>query len=108
VAKLWDQFVKRYPDAQTLSKANRDELRALISVLGFGRMRSDVLILAAKWLMAKCDAEVPCDVGTLLKIPHVGTYTAHAILCFAFGEKKEIVDANVLRFFSRYYGNWVC
>ena len=28
----------------------------------------------------------------------------NAVLCFAFGQRVEIVDTNVLRFFARYYG----
>jgi len=105
VAKIWETFVRRYPDAKALAKANRRELRALISILGFGKMRTDALILASRWIVKNCDAQVPTDPLSLMRIPHVGNYAAHAVLCFAHGERREIVDANVLRFFSRYHGS---
>lgn len=104
VAKLWPAFLKHYPNAKRLARADRHTLKSQIQILGFGDMRSTALIQAATWLETNTNAEVPSDLDLLLQIPHVGTYSAHAVLCFAFGEKREIVDANVLRFFSRYYG----
>jgi A/G-specific adenine glycosylase len=104
VAKLWDNLFQRYPDAQAMARANKSEVEALISILGFGKMRAEAMIGAAKWLITHHGGQVPEDASELVKIPHVGSYAAHAVLCFAYGHKKEIVDANVLRFFSRYYG----
>lgn len=104
VAKLWDRLTRTYPDAPSLARANINKLEALISILGFGKMRAGALIGAAKWLVTHHGGQVPEDASELVKIPHVGSYAAHAVLCFAYGHKKEIVDVNVLRFFSRYYG----
>lgn len=104
VAKLWDCFFHRHPDAHTLAQADKTELESLISILGFGKMRAEALIGAAQWLVTNHGGQVPEDASELVKIPHVGSYAAHAVLCFAYGHKKEIVDVNVLRFFSRYYG----
>lgn len=104
VEKLWDNLIRKYPDATTMAKANPHELRRLISVLGFGKMRARALISAARWLIEKHDGAVPQSLEALLKIPHIGAYSAHAVLCFGFGHKIEIVDTNVVRFFSRHYG----
>lgn len=104
VAKLWDNLFQRYPDAHALAQADKSELESLISILGFGKMRAGALIGTARWLVTHYGGQVPEDASELVKISHVGSYAAHAVLCFAYGQKKEIVDANVLRFFSRYYG----
>jgi len=104
VARVWPKLMKKYPDASRMAKANRRELRGLIKILGFGTMRSDALKIASKWLVEEHDGRVPENFQALIRIPHIGAYSANAILSFAFGQKVEIVDGNVLRFFSRYYG----
>lgn len=104
VAKLWESFLREYPDAHTLARANRDNLVSQIEILGFGNQRASALIEAANWLAAHHEGQVPRTLEELLKIPHIGNYAARAILCFAFGQRVEIVDVNILRFFARYYG----
>jgi A/G-specific adenine glycosylase len=104
VAKLWEGFTRTYPDPGSLLRARRRTLFARVKVLGFGNQRAEALHAAAKYLIDHHDGQVPKSLDALLKVPHVGNYTARAILCFAFGEKAEIVDTNILRFFARYYG----
>jgi A/G-specific adenine glycosylase len=104
VAKLWQDFVNKYPDAYSLSVASKDELVNQLKVLGFGNQKADALISASNWLVKYHDGQVPGDLDKLLAIPHVGIYAACAVLCFAFNRRIEIVDVNVQRFFARYYG----
>ena len=40
----------------------------------------------------------------LIKLKGIGDYTASAISSICFGEYNPVVDGNVLRFLSRYYG----
>ena len=44
---------------------------------------------------------VPDDVDALLTLPGVGTYTARAIACFAYGKRVPVVDTNVRRVVAR-------
>jgi A/G-specific adenine glycosylase len=44
---------------------------------------------------------VPDDVDALLALPGVGTYTARAIACFAYGKRVPVVDTNVRRVVAR-------
>jgi A/G-specific adenine glycosylase len=104
VEKIWKKLIMKYPDARSMARANRRDLKNIISILGFGRMRSHALKSAAKWLVEQHGGSVPDDLQSLMQIPHIGTYSAQAILCFVFGHKTEIVDGNVVRFFGRYYG----
>ncbi len=104
VSKVWNNFFIDYPNLSTLLKEDRAVLGAKIKVLGFANQRAEALQFAASWLIEKHAEIVPCDLEELLAIPHVGNYSARAVLCFAFGKNIEIVDTNVLRLFSRYYG----
>ncbi|MFB6198430.1 MAG: hypothetical protein ABEI52_09220, partial [Halobacteriaceae archaeon] len=47
---------------------------------------------------------VPDDEEELQELPYVGRYAANATLCFAFGEHRPIVDANVVRVYNRVFG----
>jgi A/G-specific adenine glycosylase len=40
----------------------------------------------------------------LISLPGIGVYTASAILCFGFHRDISIVDANVLRVMTRFFG----
>lgn|SRR5215213_360131 len=104
VAKLWKELMKKYPNPRALGSANKESLKNLIGILGFGRMRSQALVMASNFLLERHGGAVPESVDSLLKIPHIGRYAAHAVLCFGFGHDIEVVDGNVLRFFSRYNG----
>jgi A/G-specific adenine glycosylase len=104
VAKLWDEFFKKYPDAGTLAQADRGRLVSQVAILGFGNQRAEALTHASKHLLEFHDGQVPETLNELLEVPHIGNYSARAILCFAFNRPIEIVDVNILRFFSRYYG----
>jgi A/G-specific adenine glycosylase len=104
VSKLWGTFIQKYPDARALAQANEENLLDQLGVLGLGKQRSSALIAAAAWLVENHQGQVPNTKEELLKIPHIGEYAAHAVLCFAFGYKIEVVDTNILRFYARYYG----
>lgn len=104
VAKLWEAFTSKYSDALTLARAEVGEIASELKVLGLSNQRAKALTFAAQWLVEHHKGQVPNKLGDLLKIPHVGDYAARAVMCFAFIHRVEIVDANVLRLFSRYYG----
>jgi A/G-specific adenine glycosylase len=104
VSSIWISFTSRYSTPKELLSASREDLMKYLRVLGFGNQRFDALRLAASWLIQHHKGRVPNSLHDLLKVPHIGEYSSRAILCFAYGEKEEIVDSNVLRFFSRYYG----
>lgn len=104
VSKLWYDFVHQYPNAEALAQAGKDELFEQLKILGFGNQRASALIEAATWLVEYHNGQVPSSKEELMRIPHIGMYVTNAILCFAYGQEVEVVDTNVLRFYSRYYG----
>lgn len=104
VAKLWPKIVSRYPDAHSLIRIPQKRLAKQLKVLGFGNQKADALHSASKWLIEHHAGKVPDSFEELMRIPHIGAYSAGAILCFGFKRRSEIVDVNVQRLFSRYYG----
>lgn len=102
VAQLYDRFVTRHPDPRTLAKADENELRREIRILGIAD-RARLLPLMARRLVSDHDGRVPGDVGDLDRLPGVGLYTANAVLCFAYGRDTPLVDTNVIRVLSRVF-----
>lgn len=99
VRRLFD----RYPDLEALSTADVEDLADLIRPLGLQNIRADALQTAAERITNDRDGEVPRDLSFLWDLPHVGRYAANAVLCFAFGEPRPIVDANVVRVLCRVF-----
>lgn len=104
VALIWPDLIKKYGSPNALIEESSEALITFLKPLGFGVQKTDSLKLASSWILAKESGKVPSIRERLLRIPHVGQYVANATLSFAFGKRIEIVDTNVLRLFSRYFG----
>jgi A/G-specific adenine glycosylase len=68
--------------------------------LGYPR-RALRLHAAAVAIVARHGGDVPDTPAELLALPGLGTYTAAAVSCFAFGQRTTVVDTNVRRVFAR-------
>lgn len=101
VEPIYDKFVFRYPDLETLANANVDEVASLLKPLGLQNVRARALIdIANEYALEG----VPDDEEELLQLPYVGPYAANATLCFAFDRRRPVVDANVVRIYNRAFG----
>jgi A/G-specific adenine glycosylase len=96
-------FVQRFPHVQALASAEEGEVLRLWEGLGY-YSRGRNLLKAAKWVMDKWNGRFPTAYQDLLTLPGVGPYTAAAIASFAAGEAKAVVDGNVYRILSRFFG----
>lgn len=56
-------------------------------------------IIASDW-----GGQFPKDIDELTNLPGIGRSTAAAITAFAFGQHNPIMDGNVKRVFTRYFG----
>jgi len=104
VARIWPTLIARFPTPAKLSKARESALVDILRPLGLQRQRAAALRKLAHALVAKFGGRVPNKMEALLSLPTVGLYAAAAVCCFKFGQRVPIVDANVLRVFSRFTG----
>ena len=109
VASIYEGFLEHYPDITSLIDADRDEVEMLLSRIGYHRLRAEILIQMAKYIQAKHGGQVPDEKSDLLEIPHVGQYTANAVLSFGYDIPSTMVDSNIerviLRIFSKHLPN---
>lgn len=97
------KLLEAYPTANHLAEAPEDELLAHWTGLGYYN-RARNLQKGAQQIVADFNSELPSTYQELLSIRGIGPYTAAAISSICFGEKKGVVDGNVFRVLSRFFG----
>jgi len=95
------QMLARFPNATTLARADPAMVEKVLYPLGLHHKRASYLIACAKALLEVHGGEVPRQMEQLLALPYVGRYGAAAVACFAFGERRAVIDANVSRVYQR-------
>lgn len=96
-------FLETFPDVKSLAQAPLGIVMRCWQGLGY-YSRARNLHACAKQVLHDWDGEFPNAYRELLKLKGIGPYTAAAIASFAFGEKVAVVDGNVYRVLSRYFG----
>src|SRR5690606_17345222 len=96
-------FIFQFPTVQDLADAPIEEVMRLWQGLGY-YSRARNLHECAKDIARNRNGHFPTSYKELLKLKGVGNYTAAAIASFAFTEKIAVVDGNVFRVLSRYFG----
>jgi A/G-specific adenine glycosylase len=104
VAKIYVEFIRRYPGPQALLKASEEEVRELIKPLGIEHQRSKHLIALARELVGRFGGRVPCDKESLKELPGVGDYIASEVLLVACNQPEPLLDRNMIRVLERVFG----
>lgn len=100
VVPVYQEFLRRYPSIESLSKAKLEDVESFFDRLGL-RWRAKRVIEMAKYVVNEYGGRLPRKREELLKIPMIGEYMADALLSFAYGENIAVVDANVVRVLGR-------
>jgi len=103
VAKVYDAFLRRFPSVQALHGAPDGDLEEMLSSLGLQRLRARGLKAMAAYLIENEGGQVPGTIDRLLRMPHVGSYTAAALLALAFERPTAMVDSNAERVLRRLF-----
>ncbi len=98
----WVRFVEAFPTIKHLADASEEEVLRLWQGLGY-YSRARNLHATAKHVTYELK-EFPNTYKEILKLKGVGPYTAAAIASICFDEPRPVVDGNVFRFASRYFG----
>ena len=102
VIPYYHRFLKQFPTVEALAKASlQDVLKAWENMGYYARARH--LHAAAQEIVKRTGGVVPNTWDELISLPGIGTYTAAAILSFAFGKRFPTVDGNAQRVLCRLY-----
>lgn len=97
----YDRWIQRYPNVESLAKAEIDEVLKMWEGLGYYR-RARNLHAGAQFVMEHYQGKLPADKKELMKIPGIGDYTSSAIASIAFSLPEIAIDGNVKRVMARY------
>ncbi len=99
----FEKFKAKYPTATDLAQAPEDEVMKMWEGLGY-YSRARNMHTAAKFIAHELKGAFPTTYDGIRALKGVGDYTAAAIAAFAFDLPHAVVDGNVYRVLSRYFG----
>ena len=97
----FNRFLFRFPTVEELAAASEEEVLLMWQGLGY-YSRARNLHKAARQIVAM--GGFPKTFEGVMKLSGVGEYTAAAICSFCFGLPCAVLDGNVFRVLSRYFG----
>ena len=99
--EYWERFMRRWPTVEALAAATEDEVLREWQGLGY-YSRARNLHYAARQIVEQ--GGFPTTREGIKQLKGVGDYTAAAIGSIAFNLPAAVVDGNVYRVLSRYFG----
>lgn len=95
------KFFEAFPDANSLSLADFNQVFELIKSCSYPNNKTKNLIGMARVLMETFHGIMPSDVDELQKLPGVGRKTANVIASVVFNQPALAVDTHVFRVTAR-------
>lgn len=92
---------EKYPDVESLSKADFDELFPLIKSISYPNNKTKHLIGMANLVLEKFNGQIPMTVAELVQLPGVGRKTANVITSVIDEQPNMAVDTHVFRVSKR-------
>ncbi len=99
----YHRFIKQYSTVKKLAAAKEEQVLKLWQGLGY-YSRARNLHHAAKEIVQSYKGKFPVQYSQVRALKGVGDYTAAAITSFAYNQPYAVVDGNVFRLLSRYFG----
>lgn len=97
------KFIEHFPTIKDLAAAEDETVFRLWQGLGYYN-RCKNLLSTARTISREFDGVFPSKHEEIIALKGVGTYTAAAIASFGFGLPYAVVDGNVIRVLSRFFG----
>lgn len=97
------KFKQHFPTVFDLANADEQTVLKLWQGLGY-YSRARNLHFTAKFIADELNGIFPSTYKEIIKLKGIGDYTAAAIASICFDENTAVVDGNVYRVLSRYFG----
>lgn len=103
VIPYYKRFLEKFPTVYDLAESDQQQVLKAWEGLGY-YSRGRNLHHASKTVVKNFDGEIPSTWKEISSLKGIGPYTASAILSIAFQKKYAVLDGNVIRVMSRFYG----
>src|SRR5258706_5536508 len=101
--EYYNRFIKTFPTVHHIARAPQRQVFKLWEGLGYYN-RCKNIIASASYISNELYGKFPCDFNDILKLKGIGNYTASAIASFAYNLPCPVLDGNVFRVLSRFFG----
>lgn len=102
VLAKYEEFISRFPDFDTVSKAPLQEILGVWQGLGYNR-RAIALQKICRLVVTEYGGVLPSSAETLQTFPGIGPATAGAICAFAFNQPTVFIETNIRRVFIHFF-----
>lgn len=102
VLPKYAEFIKAYPTVEILAKSSPAAVLRIWKGMGYNR-RAINLHKAARILVEKYQSIFPISEHLLSQLPGLGTYTARAILVFAYKQEVPLIDTNIRQIITHFF-----
>lgn len=99
----FEKFISAFPSIQQLASAPDEKVYKLWEGLGY-YSRCANLLATAREISNERRGEFPKTFDEVIALRGVGNYTASAIMSFAYDKPYSVLDGNVFRVLSRFFG----
>lgn len=99
----FQNFISLFPTVHELAAADQQEVLKAWEGLGY-YSRARNLHKAAKTVVQEFDGKIPESYDEIITLKGIGPYTAAAVTSIAFNKANAVVDGNVIRVLTRYFG----
>lgn len=99
----YERFITAYPTIKDLAEARDEAVFRLWQGLGY-YARCKNMLAAARQIVQEFGGRFPDTYEQIQTLKGIGPYTAAAIASFAFNSHHAVLDGNVFRVLSRYFG----
>jgi A/G-specific adenine glycosylase len=99
----YERFIENYPTVKKLAAAPEEEVFRLWQGLGY-YARCKNMLAAAREITNLHQGKFPDQYEQIKALKGIGPYTAAAIASFAFNLPYAVLDGNVFRVLSRFFG----
>lgn len=100
VSTKYPEFLKKFPTLDRLARARTSDVIRIWRGMGYNH-RALRLQKLSKIVVQDFGGKIPKNIEDLQSLPGIGRYTAHAVACFAFGQRVPVVDTNIKRVLGR-------
>ena len=102
VLPVYQELIKKYPSPSSVKTKDLTDLVKVLKPLGLQEKKAAQIKALADILRREKSKEVLRE--KLKEVPGMGRYSYNAVLLFGFKIVRPIVDGNIGRIFSRYFG----
>lgn len=102
VSPIFKDFMIKYPSLADFLNSQSEIIKQLFSSLGlhFRAIFFEEIIIKIK---KEFNNEIPNNIKDLKSLKGIGNYSANAILCFGFNQRRALLDTNFIRIYKRVF-----